>query len=135
MHTPEVHEKINQAKLANPPKGEKNGMFGRRHSEEARTRMSEAKTRLIVEGKFRPYETRCRNGDHVSIKNGMAMHYRSGWELAVMKHLDADQSVLTYEYEPLRVSYRYNNNQRWHVPGAYLTSSLRSRMVAGRCGK
>lgn len=121
MHTPEVHEKIRQARLANPPRGEKNGMFGRRHSDETRAKQSEAKTRLIIEGKFKPYETRCRNGDHKSDKAGRTMHYRSGWEFAVMKHLDVNPDVMTYEYESVRVSYRYNDNKRWHVPDFIIT--------------
>lgn len=36
------------------------------------------------------------------------MHYRSGWELVVAKQFDADPSVVSYEYESLKIPYVSN---------------------------
>ena len=46
-------------------------------------------------------------GTHSSMKGGECK-YRSGWELAYMQHLDADESVKLFEYELLRIPYVSN---------------------------
>lgn len=129
MHTSEVHEKIRQAHLTNPLSGEKNGMFGRHHSEEARTRMSEKRTQAIVEGRFRPYGTQNKKGVYVSTKTGVSMFFKSSWEEATMKHLDVDPNIATYEYEKLRIPYTYDNHKRWYVPDFVITFTDDTRVV------
>lgn len=46
-------------------------------------------------------------GVHVSPKAGEC-HYRSGWELEYMKHLDADPDVLSFGYETMTIPYVSN---------------------------
>ena len=98
--------------------GEKNGMFGRKHSDETRAKMSEKKTQAIVEGRFRPYGTQNKKGIHVSTKMGKEWFFKSSWEEAVMKHLDADPYVEAWDYECVRIPYKYGveQKQRWYVP-------------------
>lgn len=100
--------------------GENNGMYGRRHSDEAREKMSETKSCLIAEGRFRAYGTNNRKGWYESSKAGRCF-YRSSWELAVMQHLDADDDVCTWSFEKIRIPYRLNNNKRWYVPDFLVT--------------
>ena len=33
-----------------------------------------------------------------------------------MQYLDANDEILTWEYESIRLSYMYHGNKRWYVP-------------------
>lgn len=50
---------------------------------------------------------RYHTGVHSSPKAGEC-HYRSGWELEYMLHLDADATVASYQYEQLQIPYVSN---------------------------
>jgi hypothetical protein len=151
MHTPEVAQKISDAvqermrrpdyvhpRLGsthssetkallrlrheeNPLIGEKNGMFGRTHSGETREKMSDKKTQLILAGKFKPYGTNNKKGIYISNKTNASICFKSSWEEAVMKYLDADSTVTTWAYESIRIPYMYDNNKRWYVPDFIVT--------------
>lgn len=47
-------------------------------------------------------------GVHVSSKTGKECRFRSGWEASFMSYLDADPSVLTYQYEQVIIPYVSN---------------------------
>lgn len=47
-------------------------------------------------------------GIYISNKCKNPIKYRSSWELYVCKHLDEDQNVLDYEYEPYKIPYLSN---------------------------
>lgn len=115
-HSDETRELMRQRKAENSLIGAKNGMFGRKHSEETRAKMSEKKAAAILEGKFHPYGTRNAKGTYVSIKTGRSHYFKSGWEEAVMKWLDAEVLVTTWDYESVRIPYVYDNHKRWYVP-------------------
>lgn len=118
-HTEETKSRMRDLKRLNPSVGEKNGMFGRGrlHTEESRDKMSETRTRKMIDGALRPYgKNNHVSGEHESSKTGRRHRYRSSWELAAMKHLDIADEVVTWNYECLRVPYYYENNKRWHVP-------------------
>lgn len=121
QHVPKTRELMRLRKAQNPLVGPNNGMFGRRHADEARSRMSEAKSKAILAGTFRPYGTRNRKGLYVSTKTGREHFFRSGWEETVMLRLDTDPNVATWDYECVRIPYVYNDNKRWYVPDFLVT--------------
>lgn len=113
---------IKDARSANPLIGEKNGMFGRKHTEESKDAMSATRTQRMVEGKYKEYgKNNHRSGTYVSSKTGKEYWFRSSWELACMKYLDANENVVTWEYESVRISYIYDNHKRWYVPDFLIT--------------
>lgn len=52
------------------------------------------------------------SGVYKAAKCVNAVHYRSGWELVVTKFLDADPTVLKFEYETLKIPYVFNIKAR-----------------------
>jgi hypothetical protein len=115
-HTEETKRHLSEVASDGRRKGTGNGMFGRHHSEETRAKMSEKKAQAIVEGRFRPYGTQNKKGTYTSSKMCCEWFFKSSWEEAVMKHLDNDPEVKGWAYEPVRISYYYNDNKRWYVP-------------------
>jgi hypothetical protein len=103
-------------------------MFGRTHSESAKQKMSEAKAKLIADGKFRAYGTRNMKGWHFSFKAGECF-YRSSWELCMMKWLDSNNDVTTWQHEKIRLPYYYDEHKRWYVPDFLITFSDGGRVL------
>ena len=58
--------------------------------------------------KRRKRKKKYHTGIHVSPKTGQECHYRSGWELAYLQHLDADPEVVGYRYEDVKIPYVSN---------------------------
>jgi hypothetical protein len=107
---------IAAARLENPPTGEKNGMFGRHHTDESRDKMSETRTRKMISGEIKSYgKNNHVSGNYISTKTGLTYRYRSSWERSVMLHLDSCCEVKTWSYESMRIPY-INVSQRWYVP-------------------
>jgi len=121
VHSVETRARMRQRRAENPSVGEKNGMFGRNHSETSRAIMSEQKTQAIIEGRFRPYGTRNIRGYHTSIRDNKERFYRSSWEFALMNWLDVNDDVLSWDYECVRIAYYYDSNKRWYVPDFIVT--------------
>lgn len=123
-HTDETKKLISEARISNPLTGEKNGMYGRKHSVKAKDAMSDKHTQLIINGLRKPYgENNHKRGIYTSIKTGKVNNYRSSWELATMQFLDASDDVKTYSYENFRIAYSYNDNNRWYIPDLLITFS------------
>jgi hypothetical protein len=62
---------------------------------------------------------RYHTGSYTSTKTGATMKYRSSWELDYMKILDADPSVVSYEYETIVIAYISNYSSgkvRHYIP-------------------
>jgi len=115
-HTEETKRHLSEVSKGEKRSGTNNGMYGRKHSEETRAKMSEKKAQAITEGRFRSYGTQNKKGTYVSVKNTKEHFFKSSWEEAAMKFLDASPTVEGWEYESLKIPYYYNNNKRWHVP-------------------
>ncbi len=122
-HSEETKRHLSAVSKGGKRSGKNNGMFGRGHSEETRAKMSDAKTKLILDGKFHAYGTCNKKGYYTSIKTGRTHFFRSSWEEILMQHFDADETVLDWEYESFRIPYDYNNNKRWYVPDFLVTYS------------
>lgn len=112
---------IRQRRLENPPVGPKNGMYGRKHSEEAKEKMSESVAQRILDGRMHAYGTRNKKGWYSSMKTGVKHFFRSSWEEAVMVHLDESDEVMTWDHEPLRIPYYRDDHKRWYVPDFLVT--------------
>lgn len=67
-----------------------------------------ATKKLIAKKRKRKKDGRYKTGIHVSAKCLNEMKYRSGWELIVAIHLDEDDLVESYEYEPIAIEYISN---------------------------
>lgn len=115
-HTEESKQKISVARNAAVADGVPNGMLGKKHSEDSKEKMSKTKTQLIIDGKLNPLKTYHVTGFFVSEKTGKRSFYRSSWERDVMRWLDKNDEVLTWEHESVRVEYYYDNHKRWYVP-------------------
>jgi hypothetical protein len=119
----ESRELMSRRKRENPPVGEKNGMFGRKHTGEAKEAMSRKHADLLVKKKVRPYGGNSKKGWYESTKTGERCFFRSSWEEATMKWLDENYQVTTWEHESVRIPYRYNENKRHYVPDFIITFS------------
>jgi len=116
-HTEETKAHLREMKHLNPPVGEKNGMFGKNHTEESKDKMSETRTRKMIDGTLKEYgKNNHACGDRKSIKTEREHRFRSSWERETMKHLDFNNDVTTWNYECLRIPYYYENKKRWYVP-------------------
>jgi hypothetical protein len=126
-HSEETKRHLSEVSKGGIRSGKNNGMFGRTHSKEARERISNARSQLIIDGKFRAYGTCNKKGFHLSTKTGENCFFRSSWEEDLMKWLDTNPNVLTWEYEKIRLPYVYDDHKRWYVPDFLVTYTDSSR--------
>jgi hypothetical protein len=63
---------------------------------------------LSLKPRKRRKSRRAKRGFHNSIKCLTLMNYRSSWELKYALHLDSNEDVLSYKYEPYAISYISN---------------------------
>lgn len=87
-------------KISNANRGEKNGMFGRKHSEEEKQRRSKIMKDRILSGEFTPNSNNRNTHWDSFYKN---RKYRSSWE-ALYHYFDNEA-----EYETLRIPYKLDN--------------------------
>jgi len=97
----EVKEKIGDAN-----RGEKNGMFGRKHTTEYKKEQSQRMRELILSGKFTPNSNN-RNTHWDSFYQGKK--YRSSWE-ALYQYFDREA-----EYETVRIPYRFDEKDYIYI--------------------
>jgi hypothetical protein len=131
QHTEESKAKM-RASGAGKHVGERNGMYDREHTEESRAKMSDSHSRNIVEGKAYLYGgSKHKSGWYTSPKgnDGQPMFYHSSWEEALMFHLDADENVMKYDFERLRIAYQYQGKKRHYVPDFLITYTDGSRVL------
>lgn len=102
-------------------RGIRNAFFGKHHSIASRLKMSEARSRLIVAGRMNWSLFGRKSGDHTSTKVGKTFHFRSSWEEAAMKWLDASDVIQAWDYECVRIPYYYQNHKRWYIPDFVVT--------------
>ena len=57
-----------------------------------------------------------KDGNFFSEKNQQLIHYRSSWELKVMKILEASVRVESYRFEPFSISYLFNGERCGYIP-------------------
>jgi TnsA-like endonuclease N terminal/NUMOD3 motif len=131
LHSEETKQAISRQHIESGcVAGKNNGMFGRKHTDLARDKMSDVVSDAFTKGLRRPYgKNSHQRGTHISTKMNKEMHYRSSWELAMMKHLDNDIAVSSFESESVRISYFYNDHKRWYVPDFIITYSDGSRKM------
>jgi hypothetical protein len=69
---------------------------------------------LILLGKVNIHSI-TKSGWHQSSKSGN-VHYRSSYELAYYKKLDANNDVISYEVEPFLIEYQFENTIKYYKP-------------------
>jgi hypothetical protein len=90
-------------------------------AEKALIAKNKAKRKVVKKrkrGKF--YKT----GFHYSPKCKQIFEYRSGWELTFAKDLDSDSTVVSYEYETIKIPYILNpktGKTRYYFPDFIVT--------------
>lgn len=87
-------------KISDANRGIRNGMFGKKYSEEEKNRRSKFMKEKILSGKFTPNSNN-RNTHWESFYQNK--RYRSSWE-ALYQYFDTSA-----EYETLRISYKFEN--------------------------
>ena len=55
-------------------------------------------------------------GKYTSTKSGKQYHHRSTWEREWMVKLDQDDTVVSWDYEPVRIPYDHDGKRRFYVP-------------------
>jgi len=119
-HSKETKEKIGKANKGKCA-GSKNPMFGG-HTTETKEKMSNTRSRLIIEGKVKAYgSNKHKSGRYESSKMNMSFFYRSSWEQAYMKYIDDCDDIIRFEYESLRIAYHTKgkdnkNYKRYYIP-------------------
>jgi hypothetical protein len=93
-------------KIGNANRGEKNGMFGKKHTAEEKQHKSQKMRELILSGKFTPNSNN-RNTHWDSFFRDKK--YRSSWE-ALYQYFDNEA-----EYETLRITYRLDNKNYIYI--------------------
>jgi hypothetical protein len=63
------------------------------------------------------------DGRYVSVKTGKICNYRSSWELDLMKVLDFDDRVETWNYEPMSLPYVLEGKTRRYIPDFHIVST------------
>lgn len=101
--------------------GENHPFFGKHHTEIARQKMRDARSQLITAGKMNWAIFGHKAGVYVSQKIGKSVYFRSSWEEATMRWLDANIDVVTWDYECIRIPYRYDHHKRWYIPDFVVT--------------
>lgn len=93
-------------RIGDANRGEKNGMYGKKHSLKERQNKSQKMKELILLGKFTPNSNN-RNTHWDSFYQDKK--YRSSWE-ALYQYFDNEA-----EYETLRISYSFDNNDYIYI--------------------
>lgn len=119
-HSEETKQRLREIHGGDKHVGKRNGMWGRHHTKQAREAMSEKHADLLVKGLIRPYGGNSQKGTHLT-KDGRSFFYKSGWELALMKWLDTNPDVVSWDYECIRIPYYYDDHKRWYVPDFIVT--------------
>lgn len=63
------------------------------------------------------------DGQYISTKTGKVCNHRSSWELELMKRLDEDNRVETWNYEPLSIPYTLEGKSKRYLPDFHIVSS------------
>lgn len=108
-------------KLREKNSGKNNGFYGKKHTEKSKQKMCDARSKLITDGKMNWALFGHKSGQHQSSKLNKFVHYRSSWEEMTMHWLDSNVDVLTWEYESVRIPYRYDDHKRWYIPDFIIT--------------
>lgn len=110
-----------KAKLRAKNGGANNAFYGKKHSDETRAKMRDARAKLIVAGKMCWALFGHKAGEYASSKLQRSVHFRSSWEEAMMQWLDANPDVTTWDYECVRIPYMYDDHKRWYIPDFLIT--------------
>lgn len=111
-----ISEKIkiqyeNGLRCVDGPKNPNYGITRDQRTPEQLERYSKAAAKRVQEGVLDKAHPRFLRGKHRSEKIGREIFFRSSLEKRVMVCLDADPTVLTYEYEPVQI--KYDNGKRY----------------------
>lgn len=82
--------------------------------------------------KRRRKSRRAKRGIYVSKKTGQVCRYRSNWERLFLSHIDLDDAVTHWIYEPFTIPYEVNSRSRRvrkYRPDVYLERSGVKQLV------
>ena len=97
--------------------GEKNWMFGRNHTPEAREKMSIAQSKMILNGTRKTYGRNFHKSGALATAKAGEIYYRSSWERAFAAWCDVNDDVLTFTHEPFVIPYwNTENAKRRYIP-------------------
>jgi hypothetical protein len=68
-------------------------------------------------------------GSYESTKTKKINHYRSSWELQLMKELDVDADVVTWQHEPIVLNYNLSGNVKRYIPDFIVQRSSNTQLV------
>jgi hypothetical protein len=128
-HSDDARSRISQS--SKRFKGENNPFFGRRHDDETRRRMSASRARGIAEGRINCEKNgRGRKGWHVSSRDGTSQRFDSMLELFRMQQLDVDACVSSWtKRHGITIPYEVDGVTRNYVPDFLIVMSDGRRII------
>lgn len=102
-------------------KGVGNAMFGKLHNQKSRDQMSETRTRKIINGEYDRSKW-AKRGELFAVKANRVIPYRSSFERRAIEIIEADENVISFKFESIRISYCYGNRvdgspqNRYYIP-------------------
>jgi hypothetical protein len=106
-----LKEKFKNGEMSNF--GENNPMFGKHHSNESREQISKVRTERMVNGDYASWFNK---GKVYSTKMNREISYRSSWEKITLEHLDKDDNILSFYYEPFSIEYLFEGVKKNYIP-------------------
>lgn len=79
-----------------------------------------AKHSRLIADKIINRKIKFKSGEFLSVKAGV-IHFRSSYEKRAFEILDNDKNVLTYQVEPLRIEYNFENKIKNYIPDLLVT--------------
>lgn len=91
----------------------RNPFLGKKRSLESCEKQSKTRSEKIVAGEYSGWFDR---GYISTTKGGGRVHYKSSWEKKLIEKLEADNRVLSFQYEPMSIPYTLDGHKRHYVP-------------------
>lgn len=132
-HSPETLTHLRSLFSDGRRRGSGNSMFGRKHREASKDAMSDTKSRKIAAGEYDKSKW-AKRGEAFAAKAQRLIPYRSSWELRAIEILEADPTVESFKFEPVRIPYLYGSgddsfHKRHYVPDFLVTYSDGRRVM------
>lgn len=133
-HSEETKRHLSEIAGDGRRKGAGNAMFGKNHSDSAKTKMSETRSRKIIDGEYDRSKW-AKRGELFAAKANRLIPYHSSFEKKAIEILESDRSVISFEFEPLRIPYYFGlggdgyAQRRYYIPDFFVSYESGSNVI------